>query len=98
MHNVQHNNATVNNSFNIFYFYLVVFVKEEEIALTTIKTIEDPRTLDKALIFRPPGNTLSFNEIVSIWESKIGKTLERTYVSEEQLLKNIKGKLKEMTL
>ncbi|KAL7604480.1 hypothetical protein Lser_V15G19659 [Lactuca serriola] len=68
----------------------VVFVKEEEIALTTIKTIDDPRTLNKALIFRPPGNTLSFNEIVSIWENKIGKTLERTYVSEEQLLKNIK--------
>ncbi|CAI9282538.1 unnamed protein product [Lactuca saligna] len=68
----------------------VVFVKEEEIALTTIKTVDDPRTLNKTLIFRPSGNTLSFNEIVSIWESKIGKTLERTYVSEEQLLKNIK--------
>ncbi|KAI3767994.1 hypothetical protein L2E82_18424 [Cichorium intybus] len=67
----------------------VVFVKEEEIALTTIKTVDDPRTLNKTLIFRPPGNTLSFNEIVSIWERKIGKTLERTYVSGEQLLKNI---------
>ncbi|MFS7973235.1 putative NmrA-like domain, NAD(P)-binding domain superfamily [Helianthus anomalus] len=66
-----------------------VFVKEEEIALTTIKAVDDPRTLNKTLIFRPPGNTLSFNEIVSIWESKIGKTLEKTYVTEEQVLKNI---------
>jgi len=66
-----------------------VFVNEVDIGLTTIKTVDDPRTLNKTLIFRPPGNTLSFNEIVSIWESKIGKTLEKTYVSEEQLLKNI---------
>ncbi|KAK1433298.1 hypothetical protein QVD17_10208 [Tagetes erecta] len=66
-----------------------VFVKEEEIALATIKAVDDQRTLNKTLIFRPPGNTLSFNKIVSIWESKIGKTLEKTYVSEEQLIKNI---------
>ncbi|KAI3500043.1 hypothetical protein L1887_35858 [Cichorium endivia] len=66
-----------------------VFVKEEDIALATIKAVDDPRTLNKILIFRPPGNTLSFNEIVSIWESKIGKILEKTYLSEEQILKNI---------
>jgi len=67
----------------------VVFVKEEDIALVTIKAVEDPRTLNKTLIFRPPGNTVSFNEIVSMWESKIGKTLEKTHISEEQLLKMI---------
>ncbi|KAI3726513.1 hypothetical protein L1987_66310 [Smallanthus sonchifolius] len=67
----------------------LIVVKEEDIALTTIKAVDDPRTLNKTLIFRPPGNILSFNEIVSIWESKIGKTLGRTYVSEDQLLKNI---------
>ncbi|PWA54028.1 isoflavone reductase [Artemisia annua] len=66
-----------------------VFVKEEDIASVTIKAVEDPRTLNKTLIFRPPGNTVSFNEIASIWESKIGKTLEKTYVSEEQFVKNI---------
>ncbi|PWA87611.1 isoflavone reductase [Artemisia annua] len=66
-----------------------VFVKEEDIASVTIKAVDDPRTLNKTLIFRPSGNTVSFNEIVSIWESKIGKTLEKTYVSEEQLVKNI---------
>nr|GEX96754.1 isoflavone reductase-like protein [Tanacetum cinerariifolium] len=66
-----------------------VFVKEEDIASVTIKAVDDPRTLNKTLIFRPSGNTVSFNDIVSIWESKIGKTLEKTYVSGEQLLKNI---------
>ncbi|XP_071731336.1 isoflavone reductase homolog A622-like [Rutidosis leptorrhynchoides] len=66
-----------------------IFVKEEDIALVTIKAVDDQRTLNKTLIFRPPGNILSFNEIVAIWETKIGKTLEKTYVSEEQLIKNI---------
>ncbi|CAH1444624.1 unnamed protein product [Lactuca virosa] len=47
------------------------------------------RTLIKALIFRPPGNTMSFNEVVSMWESKIGKTFDRTYVTDEQALKDI---------
>ncbi|XP_052623351.1 isoflavone reductase homolog A622-like [Lactuca sativa] len=67
----------------------VVFVKEEDIALITIKTVDDPRTLNKALIFRPPGNTMSFNEVVSIWESKIGKTFDRIYVTDEEALKEI---------
>ncbi|GJS56070.1 isoflavone reductase [Tanacetum coccineum] len=66
-----------------------VFVKEEDIAFVTIKAVEDPRTINKTLIFRPPGNTMSFNEIASIWESKIGKTLEKTYVPEEQFVKKI---------
>lgn len=73
------------------FISIAVFVKEDDIALATIKAVDDPRTLNKILIFRPPGNTLSFNEIVSIWESKIGKTLEKTFVPEEQILKNIQG-------
>ncbi|PON74016.1 NmrA-like domain containing protein [Trema orientale] len=51
--------------------------------------MEDPRTLNKILYVRPPANILSFNEIVSLWEKKIGKTLDRFYVPEDQLLKNI---------
>ncbi|GLT30596.1 hypothetical protein SLA2020_053880 [Shorea laevis] len=67
----------------------VVFNKEVDIATYTIKAVDDPRTLDKILYIRPPLNTYSFNDLVSLWEKKIGKTLERIYVSEEQLLKNI---------
>ncbi|KAF9610219.1 hypothetical protein IFM89_021157 [Coptis chinensis] len=37
---------------------------------------------------KTPGNTISFNEPVSLWEKKIGKTLEKVYLSEEQILKN----------
>ncbi|XVE93648.1 hypothetical protein REPUB_Repub01dG0212200 [Reevesia pubescens] len=66
-----------------------VFNKEDDIGTYTIKAVDDPRTLNKVLYIRPPLNTYSFNDLVSLWEKKIGKTLERTYVSEEQLLKNI---------
>jgi hypothetical protein len=48
--------------------------------------------LNKILYIKPPANTISFNDLVSLWEKKIGKTLERIYVPEEQLLKNIQGK------
>ncbi|KAG6761538.1 hypothetical protein POTOM_034765 [Populus tomentosa] len=67
-----------------------VFNKEDDIATYTIKAVEDPRTLNKILYIKPPANTISFNDLVSLWEKKIGKTLERIYVPEEQLLKNIK--------
>ncbi|CBI37664.3 phenylcoumaran benzylic ether reductase Pyrc5 [Vitis vinifera] len=66
-----------------------VFNKEDDIGTYTIKAADDPRTLNKILYIRPPQNTYSFNEIVSLWEKKIGKTLEKIYVPEEQVLKNI---------
>ncbi|KAI4295517.1 hypothetical protein L6164_035557 [Bauhinia variegata] len=66
-----------------------VFNKEDDIGAYTIKAVDDPRTLNKILYIRPPANTLSFNDLVSLWEKKIGKTLERVYVPEEQLLKQI---------
>ncbi|CAN1320265.1 Phenylcoumaran benzylic ether reductase Pyrc5 [Linum perenne] len=70
-----------------------IFNKEEDIGTYTIKAVDDPRTLNKIMYIRPPGNTISFNDLVSLWEKKIGKTLERSYISEEQLLKNIRGNL-----
>ncbi|KAE8654018.1 Isoflavone reductase-like protein IRL [Hibiscus syriacus] len=48
-----------------------------------------PRTLNKTLFIRPPKNTYSFNELVTLWEKLIGKILEKTYVPEKQLLKQI---------
>ncbi|KAF8027289.1 hypothetical protein BT93_E0254 [Corymbia citriodora subsp. variegata] len=67
----------------------VVFNKEDDISTYTINAVDDPRTLNKILYIRPPANTYSMNELVSLWERKIGKTLERVYVPEEQVLKNI---------
>ncbi|CAA7397739.1 unnamed protein product [Spirodela intermedia] len=67
-----------------------IFVLEEDIATYTIRAVDDPRTLNKILYLRPPANILSFNELVTLWEGKIGKTLEKTFVPEEEILKNIK--------
>ncbi|KAH0694437.1 hypothetical protein KY285_021534 [Solanum tuberosum] len=66
-----------------------VFNEEHDIGTYTIKAVDDPRTLNKSLYIRPPKNTLSFNELVVIWEKLIGKTLEKIYVPGEQILKDV---------
>lgn len=72
-------------------YIAAVFNKEEDIGTYTINAVDDPRTLNKILYVRPPMNTYSFNDLISLWENKIGKTLERIYVPEEQLLNQIIG-------
>ncbi|CAI9116771.1 OLC1v1018007C1 [Oldenlandia corymbosa var. corymbosa] len=67
-----------------------VYNFEQDVGAYTIKTVDDPRTLNKIVYIRPPKNTVTFNELVGIWEKKIGKTLEKEYQPEEQLLKKIK--------
>jgi uncharacterized protein YbjT (DUF2867 family) len=66
-----------------------IFNKENDIGTYTIKSVDDPRALNKVLYIRPPGNIYSFNELVALWEKKIGKTIEKIYVPEEKLLKDI---------
>ncbi|GAY34455.1 hypothetical protein CUMW_276800, partial [Citrus unshiu] len=66
-----------------------IFNKEDDIGINSIKAVDDPRTLNKILYIRPRCNIYSFNDLVSLWEEKIGKALDRVYVTEEQLLKNI---------
>ena len=71
--------------------------KEEDIAAYTIKAVDDPRTLNKTLYINPPNNTLSMNEIVTLWEKKIGKSVEKIYMSEEQIFKSIQGSENQFT-
>ncbi|XP_010906345.1 isoflavone reductase-like protein isoform X3 [Elaeis guineensis] len=66
-----------------------VFLAEEDIGTYTIKTVDDPRTLNKILYVKPPANICSFNDLVSLWEKKTGKTLEKIYLPEEEVLKRI---------
>ncbi|KAK7268238.1 hypothetical protein RIF29_20933 [Crotalaria pallida] len=65
------------------------YVTQEDVGTYTIKAADDSRTLNKTVHIRLPANYLTLNEVVSLWEKKIGKTLEKTYVPEEQVLKNI---------
>ncbi|KAG7563745.1 NmrA-like domain [Arabidopsis suecica] len=66
-----------------------IFNIEEDIATYTLKAVDDPRTVNKILYIYPPNNIVSQNDMVGLWERKIGKTLDKTYVSEEELLKSI---------
>jgi hypothetical protein len=68
-----------------------VFMNEEDVGVVTIKAVDDERTLNKTLHFRPPPNTFSFNELVALWEKKIGKILQKVYIQKYQLLKLIAG-------
>lgn len=72
-------------------FFVGVFVKESDVAAFTISAVDDPLTLNKVLYLRPPGNVCSLNDLVEMWEAKIGKKLEKLHVSERELLKKIKG-------
>lgn len=68
-----------------------IFLNEDDIGTYTIKAVDDPRTLNKVLYLRPSANILSHNELISLWEKKVGKTFERVYVPEEEVLKQIQG-------
>ncbi|MED6145913.1 hypothetical protein PIB30_029511 [Stylosanthes scabra] len=67
------------------------YVTEADVGTYTIKAAADPRTLNKAVHIRLPENYLTFNDVVSLWEKKIGKNLERIYVPEEKILEEIKA-------
>ncbi|KAM3686440.1 hypothetical protein ACJW31_10G002500 [Castanea mollissima] len=69
----------------------VIYVDEDDVALYTIKTIDDPRTLNKTLHIRPPENILSQRELVKKWEKLLGKELEKISISQEDFLASMKG-------
>ncbi|KAL6215870.1 hypothetical protein ACLB2K_015296 [Fragaria x ananassa] len=66
-----------------------IFNKEDDIGTYTIRAVDDPRTLNKVLYLKPPKNIYTFNELVALWEKKIGKVLEKVYVPEDKLLNDI---------
>ncbi|KAJ3692549.1 hypothetical protein LUZ60_011644 [Juncus effusus] len=66
-----------------------IFLDENDIGTYTIKTIDDPRTLNKTVYFRPKENILSQRELVQEWEKLIGKELEKTSISEQDFLNSI---------
>jgi len=73
-------------------FVAVVFMDEDDVATYTIKTIDDPRTLNKTIYLRPPENILTQRELIEKWEKLIGKQLEKSTISEQDFLSSMKGK------
>nr|Q84V83.1 RecName: Full=Leucoanthocyanidin reductase; Short=Leucocyanidin reductase [Desmodium uncinatum]CAD79341.1 leucoanthocyanidin reductase [Desmodium uncinatum] len=62
------------------------FIDGNDIGKFTMKTIDDIRTLNKNVHFRPSSNCYSINELASLWEKKIGRTLPRFTVTADKLL------------
>lgn len=69
----------------------VVFMDEDDVATYTIKTIDDPRTLNKTLYLRPPENILTQRELIQKWEKLIGKQLEKSSISAQDFLSSTEG-------
>ncbi|KAK7407588.1 hypothetical protein VNO78_09541 [Psophocarpus tetragonolobus] len=62
------------------------FVDGNDIGKFTMKAIDDIRTLNKNVHFRPSINCYSINDLASLWEKKIGRTLPKVTISEDDLL------------
>ncbi|XP_077248733.1 isoeugenol synthase 1-like isoform X2 [Tasmannia lanceolata] len=60
---------------------------EEDVAAFTIKAATDPRVCNRVIDYRPPGNIISQLELIASWEKKSGRTLKKTHLSEEEIVK-----------
>ncbi|GKB09231.1 isoflavone reductase [Tanacetum coccineum] len=49
--------------------HIACFMDEDDVATYTIKTIDDPRMLNKTLYLRPDENIVTQNQLVEKWES-----------------------------
>jgi phenylcoumaran benzylic ether reductase len=67
----------------------VIFVNENDMSKLVTRAVEDPRTLNRILYVRPPGNTCSFSHLVTLWE-KTGKSLDKYHMPQEELVKRIR--------
>ncbi|GLT91751.1 hypothetical protein SLE2022_096240 [Rubroshorea leprosula] len=62
------------------------FVAGSDIGKFTMKTVDDMRTLNKSVHFRPSCNLYNMNELAALWEMKINRTLPRVTVAEDDLV------------
>ncbi|EEF38015.1 Leucoanthocyanidin reductase, putative [Ricinus communis] len=62
------------------------FVAGTDIGKFTMKVVDDVRTINKSVHFRPSCNFYDMNELAALWEKKIGRTLPRATVTEHDLL------------
>ncbi|RCV24263.1 LOW QUALITY PROTEIN: hypothetical protein SETIT_5G071100v2 [Setaria italica] len=60
---------------------------KDDIATYTMRAVDDARTLNKILYMRRPTNVVSHNELISMWEKKAGRTLQKVHLPEEEILK-----------
>nr|GEV64049.1 zinc finger, CCHC-type [Tanacetum cinerariifolium] len=76
------------------------FMDEDDVATYTIKTIDDPRMLNKTLYLRLDENIVTQNQLVEKWEIVSSKTLEKVHISKKDFLASMKlggGLIDQMT-
>lgn len=76
----------------LLIYRAVIFVDEDDVATYTIKSLDDPRTLNKTIYLRPPENILSQNELIAKWEKLSGNVIEKIYIPVDEFLASMKGK------
>jgi chromosome condensin MukBEF MukE localization factor len=65
---------------------------EDDVATYTIKSIDDPRALNKTVYLRPAENILSQNELIAKWEMLSGKVLQKIPIPSREFLASMEGK------
>eukprot|EP00253_Pinus_taeda_P015247 PITA_15247 len=60
---------------------------EEDIAALAIMMANDPRTMNRLVIYRPPSNIICQSELVSLWEKKTGRSLKRVFLPEAEMVR-----------
>ncbi|KAL5205825.1 hypothetical protein ABZP36_034034 [Zizania latifolia] len=68
----------------------VIIVDEDDVGTYTIKSVDDPRTLNKTIYLRPRDNCLTQNELIAKWEELTGKCLEKIPISGDEFLASMK--------
>ncbi|XP_052138124.1 isoflavone reductase homolog [Oryza glaberrima] len=68
----------------------VLFVDEDDVGTYTIKSIDDPRTLNKTIYIRPQDNCLTQNELIAMWGKLSGKSLTKFHIHGNEFLASMK--------
>ncbi|KAJ1265190.1 hypothetical protein BS78_08G060200 [Paspalum vaginatum] len=68
-----------------------IFVDEDDVATYTIKSIDDPRTLNKTVFLRPRENILTQNDVIAKWEKLSGTVLEKIHIPADEFLASMRG-------
>ena len=79
--------------FSVFVTIVVSLNYEKDIAEYTVKVATDPRTENGLVIYRLPKCVINQLDLISIWEKKTGRALEKTYVTERKLINLSESKI-----
>ncbi|KAG8655535.1 hypothetical protein MANES_04G049500v8 [Manihot esculenta] len=64
----------------------IVYGKGDAMAYS-VRAATDPRTTNRVIICRPPGNIISQLDLISRWEKKTGRTFKKMHIPEEEIVK-----------